>query len=127
MKTQIIKPLILNLFLVSAFLLTCKVEAQTDEYEQAISLIKEQLKDPETTPEIRKVLNDALLQTEEISKEINQDQEQPKIIYAPYEPVINDEKEQAREKTNNLRGIVSPTSTEIPNSSGTTKISSNAN
>lgn len=69
---------------VFSMLFTTQVVAQQDEYEEAITLIKEQLKDPDLTPELRQTLKDLLVETEGYLQNIEEVKKShgPTLIYS---------------------------------------------
>lgn len=116
----------LQLFMISILLFSCEVIAQIDEYEQAISLLKEQLNNPDLTTEMRSALRDALAETQEQLKEIKSTDNQD-FIYSGDEPKSNYESKESNERRNNLQGLVSPSSSAPLTPRGMPMTSGNAN
>lgn len=111
------KTLLMNLFIMLFLLCSNNAFSQADEYEQAISLLKEQLKNPDITPEMRTALRNALTESQAILNELNDNR--PEIIYTGDAPKINYENTSENERRNNLQGLVSPTPTTTSGSGGT--------
>jgi len=120
------KKIALQLFVVSILLFSFEVRAQVDEYEQAISLLKEQLNNPDLTPEIRSALRDTLAETQEQLREVKSTDNQD-FIYSGDEPKSNYESTESNESRNNLQGLFSPTSSAPTTPTGMPMTSSNAN
>ena len=127
MKTLSIKNIFLQLFLVLTFLLTNNVIAQEDEYKQAIILLKEQINNPDLSPEIKDILKTTLAQTQELMDEI-ESEDKPPIIYSEYEPRINTETEKENDRRNKMESLPpTPTPLTPAKNNGKTMISSMAN
>ena len=113
-------------FLILILFYANNISAQTAEYEEAISLLEEQLQNPDLTPEMRTALEDVIAESQSILIEVQN--EGQGIIYSEDELIINNETAAENERRNNLQGLVSPTPLTTSNSStGRTLISGNAN